>query len=194
MIRTPRALLTSHALLALLNNREMAALKTRLTTLGYQDGVEKGAEEVVQEGFDVGYAAGAAAGWEIGSFYGGAAAVAAALKQVPNLGGRSPTEEQEAAGQVRREVNDSGRGSNPSPENISSGGLDSSPECERIHYYGDRGPGHGGNEDLLQLVEELKQASLTGPDGPNVDKSEIQRRLKLIGLAGEAVAEALAST
>lgn len=178
----------------LLNNREMAALKTRLTTLGYQDGVEKGVEEVVQEGFDVGYAAGAAAGWEIGSFYGGAAAVAAALKQVSDLGGRSPIEEQEAAGLVGREVNDSGKSPNPSPGKISSREADSSPECEQIHHYGDRGPGHGGNEDLLQLVEELKQASLAGPDGPNVDKLEIQRRLKLSGPAGKAVAEALAST
>lgn len=193
MIKTPRALLTPHALLAFLNNREMAALKTRLTTLGYQDGVEKGVEEVVQEGFDVGYAAGAAAGWEIGSLYGGAAAAAAALKQVSDQGRRPQPTEQEAAGQGRREVNDSEGTPNPSPGKISSSGAETSPERERIHNYGDRGPGHGGNEDFLQLVEELKQASLAGPDGPHVDKSEVQRRLKLIGPAGEAVAEALAS-
>ncbi|CAM9134691.1 unnamed protein product [Ectocarpus sp. 8 AP-2014] len=188
-------------------DRELAALQARLTTLGYQDGVDDGVQESVQEGFDQGYAVGAVMGWEVGSLYGAAAAAEAALKQA-SRGGQSTEMDAGTAGGLRLET---AAGSSTSGAALSAASLGSTGASEIAGGGGD-GSGSGGAvsqpiesdrntktspavgtaEDLQRLVGELRRASLLGPDGPGVpDRAEVLRRLRLVGPAGVAVADGL---
>ncbi|CAM9371672.1 unnamed protein product [Ectocarpus sp. 4 AP-2014] len=186
--------------------RELAALQARLTTLGYQDGVDDGVQESVQEGFDQGYAVGAAAGWEVGSLYGAAAAAEAALKQAAR-GGKSTEKDAGTVGGLRFEtaagsstsgaLSAASLGSTGAGEiagggggSSSSGGAVSQPvESDRNTK---TSLAVGTAEDLQRLVGELRRASLLGPDGPGVpDRAEVLRRLRLVGPAGVAVADGL---
>lgn len=174
--------------------RELAALNTRLTTLGYQDGVEDGAEEAVQEGFDKGYAVGATAGWEAGSLYGGVAAVAAALARdvaKRNREGSAAVVAATRAGAVNSSVgggevaSSSGVGAAPpQSQRLGSDDVERRPRDEERVTAAQSG-------ELSALVEDLKRASLLGPDGPPVDKMEVLRRLRLLGPTEAAVAVCL---
>ena len=183
--------------------------------------MEDGVEEVVQDGFDKGFAAGATAGWEVGSLYGGCAAAAAALKQAAASSGRRrpPSAEPPTAhgGNTVPHVEGEGVGeANECSETIDGHPTEMLPgvagpatrTSERTQHEGDRkqyktfdeglgsttvGQEWGGIEELPKLAEELKQASLVGPDGPSVDKAGILRRLTLTGPAGKAVSNALSS-
>lgn len=189
--------------------RELAALQARLTTLGYQDGVDDGVQEAVQGGFDQGYAAGAVAGWETGLLYGSAAAMTAALAashdRLVDVGVVKPTNTKAASGNSTSEDDrgESSMGASAEsyagighgvagtalPEGLSCrpsqgvGALTSSPNITGTM---------GTTDDLQALVEELRNASLLGPDGPGVpDRSDVLRRLKLVGPVGVAVSDAV---
>lgn len=185
-------------------HRELAALNARLTTLGYQDGVDDGAEGAVQEGFDGGYAMGATAGWEAGLLYGGAAAAAAALAHVESL-------DRNRGGQAGENTEDESRttsqGRAPGKERdgrstvtAAAIGRDNPAQSRHTGSDDDEKPPMGEtsaaaatseSEGLGALVEELRRASLLGPDGPRVDRADVVRRLRLLGPAGVAVAGGL---
>lgn len=186
-------------------HRELAALNARLTTLGYQDGVDDGAEEAVQEGFDDGYAMGAAAGWEAGLLYGGAAAAAAALAHVESLDRNHGEQAGESTEDEPKTTTPSGsapgkEGGESSTATAAAVGRANPPQSRHAGSDGDEQPPTdeisgaavtSGSEDLGALVEELRRASLLGPDGPRVDRADVVRRLRLLGPAGVAVAGGL---
>lgn len=170
--------------------RELAALKARLATLGYQDGVEDGVEEAVQEGFDKGYSMGAETGWDTGSLYGAAAAVAAALAQAASLGRDHqhppPAESTALSGSLEvaplkgERLEGDSDGQQPArdvPVTVTPAAIDSAASPS------------GG--DLQNLVEKLKQACLSGPGGARVERVDVTRRLRLVGPSGVAVADGL---
>lgn len=177
--------------LIFLIHRELTALETRLTTLGYQDGVDDGVEEVIQKGFDKGYAAGAAAGWQTGTLYGGVAAAAAAVS-------RAATVKRDRRGPVAASSADTSGAEKTSTSVVDSeeGG---SASFAVGHSYRS-GPSRGDAAvqqtaaapgELAILVKELRRASLLGPDDPRVDQADVVRRLRLAGSPIAAVADAL---
>lgn len=195
-------------------SRELAALRERLTTLGYQDGVDDGVQEAVQEGFDKGYAAGAAAGWDAGLLYGGAAAARSALAAsrersagvgaegttlLDNKAVVNTTTEDEpnkpSAGLAADSSSTSGEGGGGGDGAAATTlpGATSTLSSQSGRLLGSDGKEVVGVEgDLQGLVEELRRASLLGPDGPGApDKADVLRRLRLAGPAGVAVADGL---
>lgn len=171
--------------------RELTALETRLTTLGYQDGVDDGVEEVVQKGFDKGYAAGAAAGWQTGTLYGGAAAAAAAVSQ-------AATVKRDRRGPVAASRADTSGAERTLTSVVDSEEGGSAAFAAGHSYRG--GPSRGGVAveqtaaapgELAILVEELRRASVFGPDDPRVDQADVVGRLRLAGSPIAAVADAL---
>lgn len=191
-------------------NRELAALRERLTTLGYQDGVEDGVQKAVQEGFDQGYAAGAVAGWNAGLLYGGAAAAAAALaashERLAEVGGEGMTfpDKADVTARTGDEPKKLSAGlAVDSRTSVEGGGGDSAATTtlpgatftlwshEQL-VESDGKKAVGVVKGLQGLVEELKRASLSGPDGPGApDRADVLRRLRLAGPAGAAVADGL---
>lgn len=161
------------------NVRDIAALQSRLTTLGYQDGIDDGVEEAVQQGFDEGYEAGATAGWEVGTLYGGAAAAAAALVAfsgtTPRTGGHVGATVEGDGG------HESGRAGE---DHVSSAPL-------RDHEYVRSGSVEDGHLDedrntpssvaamreLNDLVDELRRASLSGSNVPPSRREDIAQEL-----------------
>lgn len=178
--------------------RELAALTARLTTLGYQDGVEDGVEEVVQEGFDKGFASGAREGWDAGLLYGGAAALAASLARDNDRRAR-----EERPGAPSRSTDGAASTSTSTSTSTTAAREGGQPPATTPANARDAADGHevgqtalgGSNEagGLRGVVEELRRASLLGPDGPGVDREEVLRRLRLTGPAGAAVANRLAA-
>ncbi len=210
---TDYPLLCSHTLLSGKHTasigRELAALQARLTTLGYQDGVDDGVQEAVQGGFDQGYAAGAVAGWETGLLYGSAAATRAALAashdRLAMVGVAKPTNTDSASGTSTSE-DDRGEScmgaSAGSSAGVSHGvagtALPEASSCRPSQAAGVSTSSPistgtmGTTDDLQSLVEELRHASLLGPDGPGVpDRTDVLRRLRLVGPVGVAVSDAL---
>lgn len=182
--------------------RELAALNVRLTTLGYQDGVDDGAEAAVQEGFDQGYATGAAAGWEAGLLYGGVAAAAAALTHVESLHrNRGEQVGPNTKPPPRSVPGQEGEGSSGSAAAAAVAVDGASPQSRHEVSDDKERPSQdeqsaavvatSGSEGLGALVEELRRTSLLGPDGPRVDRADVIRRLRLLGPAGVAVAGGL---
>lgn len=197
-------------------SRELAALRERLTTLGYQDGVDDGVQEAVQEGFDKGYAAAAAAGWDVGLLYGGAAAAGAAIAasrgRSAEVGAEGTTVVVEKAvvnTTIQDEPNKPSAGLTADSSTSGEGGgggdrasatslpgetLTMLPQSARL-LENDGKEVVGAVEDLQGLVEELRHASLLGPDGPGApDRVDVLRRLRLAGPAGVAVADVLDAT
>ncbi|CAN0410333.1 unnamed protein product, partial [Hapterophycus canaliculatus] len=192
-------------------NRELAALQARLSTLGYQDGVDDGVQEAVQGGFDQGYSVGAAAGWEVGSLYGGAAAARAALTKadprpsaksgatggahlVPAIGNRGLNDGAPAALSVGSHAGSASGtdGGDVGGAAIALPGAALSPRERFVESDGKNAAESGTAQDLQELVEELRVSSLHGPDGPAVpDRAEVVRRLRLVGPACAAVADGL---
>ncbi|CAM9644012.1 unnamed protein product [Scytosiphon promiscuus] len=193
-------------------DRELAALQARLSTLGYQDGVDDGVQEAVQGGFDQGYAVGAAAGWEVGLLYGGATAAKAALSKAETsqsskaggMGGAhlAPAIEENrindgassvlpAGSRAERASEAGGSGDGAAPTALP--GAASSPTDRRfVESDGKDAAESATAQDLQELVEELRLSSLQGPDGPALpDRVDVLRRLRLVGAVGAAVADGL---
>lgn len=199
-------------------HRELAALTARLTTLGYQDGIDDGVEATVQNGFDEGYAVGAAAGWEAGTLYGGAAAAAAAFASVATAGrskegptgaaaarvgsNRSSTSDKSGTETTSLESaflrKEEGPSAVTGPVGAPSGGRRVERDVDReqppdqsVVPTSTAAPSAAAPGNLPEMVEELRCASLLGPDGPGVDRADVLRRLRLLGPAGAAVARSL---
>lgn len=191
-------------------SRELAAIRERLTTLGYQDGVDDGVQEAVQGGFDQGYAVGAAAGWEAGSLYGAAAAARAALVAsherpaeagVAGAAHLGPAENNSTLEDGTSASCVEPRAGGGESESIAAAALSAaesttavSSQRRRLRESGAKDTAVMGAADGLQeLVEELRNGILLGADGPGApDRAEVLRRVRLAGPAGEAVADGLA--
>lgn len=193
-------------------NRELAALQARLSTLGYQDGVDDGVQEAVQGGFDQGYAVGAAAGWEIGSLYGGAAAARAALEQaypsqsakaggtgganIARATGKSGIDDgantTQLTGSIAEKASGAGSSDGAATATTLTGEALSPIDGRIAGSDGKNAADSGTAQDLQELVEELRKSSLKGPDGPALpERAGVLRRLRLVGPAGVAVADGL---
>lgn len=183
-------------------SRELAAVRERLTTLGYQDGVDDGVQQAVQGGFDQGYAVGAAAGWEAGSLYGGAAAARAALvachERSAEVGatGTADIDTTAASGTLGDTTASAGSwaggGGIQSVAATAVEGGESPDSARGRRLEASDGKGAATSRSLHELVEELRHAVFLGPDGPGVlDRADVLRRLRLAGAAGQAVADGL---
>lgn len=163
--------------------------------------MEDGVQEVVQEGFDKGYKDGAAAGWEAGMFYGAAAATAAALaRHTPKLststtGGASVAigQEQDGDGDGVEAEQQEGRDLDVerAEERASDAQLPQTKNEGDGRQEREHGSSVGSLGELSALVEELRRASLLGPDVPQLDREKILSRLRLAGSLGAAVAAAV---
>lgn len=176
--------------------------------------MDDGVQEAVQGGFDQGYAVGAAAGWEAGSLYGAAAAARAAIvashERSAEVGAPGTAHlDTAAAGSTLGDATGavsagSGEGGNSSVAGgggigsvaaiqASQGGKSTGASQSRRLEDSDAKDVAGGAADGLRgLVEELRHAVFLGPDGPGTpDRAEVRRRLRLVGPAGEAVADDL---
>lgn len=169
--------------------------------------MDDGVQEAVQEGFDQGYAAGAAAGWDAGLLYGSAAAAGAALaashERPAGVGAEGTTHLDKAT--VNATIEGSSAGLTADSSTSVDGdraessvaatlpGTTSTLSSQSGRLLGSDGKKFVGVvEDLQGLVEELKRASLLGPDGPGApDRANALRRLRLAGPAGAAVADGL---
>eukprot|EP00903_Cladosiphon_okamuranus_P015004 g13883.t1 len=194
--------------------RELAAVQERLTTLGYQDGVDDGMQEAVQGGFDQGYAVGAAAGWEAGSLYGAAAAARAALvasQERPAGVGGARTAHLDTSRATDTLGGATGAVAAPAEAGLGSSTLGTKSVAATAGLEGGKSTGSSlgrrlaeesdakdtaatawATGGLQELVEELRHAVFLGPDGPGTpDRAEVLRRLRLVGPAGEAIADSL---
>lgn len=175
--------------------------------------MDDGVQEAVQGGFDQGYSVGAAAGWDAGSLYGGAAAARAALvashERLAEVGAaRTARSNTAATNNTLEDGSDAfSVGSWAGGSSVAGGGGNESVAATALP--GGKSPGSfqirqlgesdekdaamtGAAGGLKELVEELRHAIMLGPDGPGApDRAEVLRRLRLVGPAGEAVADSL---
>lgn len=154
----------------------------------------------MQEGFDIGYAAGAAAGWEAGLLYGAAAATAAALAQagattrrIEDDNGRDPAAQSgevvATVGVGERVENKTETSAAPRVDN-SRQGDDQRGETAAADGQSTPVSSEEGRHELLlsQLADELRRASLLGPDAPQVNRGDALRRMRLAGSMAAVVA------
>lgn len=173
--------------------------------------MDDGVEEVVQDGFDKGYTEGAAAGWEAGMLYGAAAATAAALAQAPTLstigvggsvGGAQSSQVEDGASTVVAVVAGQHGGHNIGASVVQGGAHCRDRRQTEEGTVAGAGDGEDGRRpsqegssrriaELSDLVDELKHASLLGPNAPQLDKAHVLGKLQLAGSAGAAVAAAV---